>query len=238
MKRFYKSVAYTADANSVGYSIVLDGKSIRTPGGETLVAANEALAQAVCREWEAQGDEINPQSMPLTQFLNTQIDRLENERAAWQAQSLSYLQTDLLCYRADQPEALVKLQEMTWDKWLDWFETYSGRERLPTTTVLSEITLPEGLHAHMDAHLSQLPPHSFTVLSYLTGLCGSLVLSLAFIEGKLDAEELFETAFLEEEFYSRLANEDHHGRAPHVELARKVVLEELNASREYLSIAA
>ena len=70
-RRFYKTVTVTGDN-----AIALDGKPIKTPMKAALRLPARVLAEAVAAEWEAQGAEINPASMPLTRLANTAIDRV------------------------------------------------------------------------------------------------------------------------------------------------------------------
>ena len=63
-KRFYTS-AGVAEADG-GFAVTLDGKPIRTPSGRPVIAPRREIADAIVAEWNAQGDMINPLSMPLT----------------------------------------------------------------------------------------------------------------------------------------------------------------------------
>src|SRR3954464_13562800 len=71
-KRFYKE-AGVAEAEG-GFAITLDGKSIRTPSSRHVVIPSRALAEAVAAEWAAQGETIDPVSMPLTRIANSVVD--------------------------------------------------------------------------------------------------------------------------------------------------------------------
>ena len=115
MKRFYKLVSTNKTAE--GWAIHLDGKPVKTPIRTTLIAPNEALANELVREWAAQEETIDPETMPLTQILSTQIDRVRVQRAAMSTEILKFLNTDLLCYRApkDQPPGQLERQAEIWD---------------------------------------------------------------------------------------------------------------------------
>ncbi|MEL6587641.1 MAG: ATP12 family protein, partial [Pseudomonadota bacterium] len=78
-KRFWKTTEATEVAG--GWSVVLDGRSIKTPAKTALVMPTLALAEAVAAEWDAQEDEINPSSMPLTRSANSAIDKVVPQRA-------------------------------------------------------------------------------------------------------------------------------------------------------------
>ena len=74
MKRFYKQAA--AGEHEGGLTVLLDGRPVRTPQRTLLQLPGPALAAAVAAEWQAQGDEIVPASMPLTQLASTALDRV------------------------------------------------------------------------------------------------------------------------------------------------------------------
>ena len=110
MKRFY-TLASTQEKNGQ-YYITLDGKTVKTQSGHDLGTPSKALAEAIMAEWAAQGEEILPDSMPLTQILNTKIDRVSEQRDVMSKTLLNYLDTDLLCYRANEPEELIKIAQI------------------------------------------------------------------------------------------------------------------------------
>ena len=71
MKRFYKQAAVLSDAD--GFGVALDGKPIRTPGGQRLLLPVEALAAAIAEEWQGQPAErdIRPTEMRLMRLAAT-----------------------------------------------------------------------------------------------------------------------------------------------------------------------
>src|SRR5947207_13945475 len=70
-KRFYQAATV---GEGTPYPVLLDGRAVKTPAGGTLAAPVLALAQAIAAEWNAQGERIEPATMPLTRLANTIID--------------------------------------------------------------------------------------------------------------------------------------------------------------------
>jgi chaperone required for assembly of F1-ATPase len=120
MKKFYKEVS-TGPAVSGGFAVLLDGRPIRTPEKSLMAAPTTMLANAVAAEWAAQEDTVITDTMPLTQMLTTAIDRA-SQREAMTASVMAYLDSDLLCYPADEPEALRLEQEALWAPWRHWLK--------------------------------------------------------------------------------------------------------------------
>lgn len=233
MKRFY--VAVTKERISSGYEIHLDGKPVKIPSGASLSVPSAVLADAVILEWAGQEKEIVPDSMPLTQFLITAQDRVARERAAMEKAVLAYLDTDLLCYRAVLPAATARRQAELWDPWLDWFENECGAKLL-TTESLSALAQPEAACKAVKEWVSGLDDLHFTALQVVVGLCGSLVLGMAFIKQAITPEHVYEAALAEESFKASVYGEEKHGAAPHEEKRRAAMMRDLQACRQLLDL--
>ena len=83
-KRFYKEVG--VDAVEGGFVIKLDQYSLKTPAKKasdkkTLLLPTKRVADLVAGGWEAQGDKIDPRTMPVTRLLNVAIARTPETRA-------------------------------------------------------------------------------------------------------------------------------------------------------------
>ena len=73
-RRFWKT-ASTRPAEG-GWEVVLDDRPVRTPGKKPLILPTEALAKAIAAEWDAQEDQIDPNTMPLTRAANSAIEKV------------------------------------------------------------------------------------------------------------------------------------------------------------------
>ena len=98
----------------------------------------EAMAQAIAGEWAAQGEELDPLSMPVTRSANSAIDRVATQHREVAEMLAAYAETDLLCHRADGPERLRQRQDAGWDPLLDWAEERFGARLVPVTGNLAD----------------------------------------------------------------------------------------------------
>src|SRR5947209_10771325 len=112
-KRFYKEVAVAPDAD--GFVVTLDGRKLKTPAKADLILPTHAAAEAVAQEWRAQGEDIDPRTMPLTRLVNSALDGVAREIESVIADIVRYAGSDLVCYRAAEPAALVAAQSEAWD---------------------------------------------------------------------------------------------------------------------------
>lgn len=203
-KRFY-SEAGVAGADSC--EVQLDGRAVRTPKKHKLVAPTRDLAVAIAAEWQAQGANIDPATMPLTRFANTAIDAVAGALDAVAADIAAYAASDLLLYRAEGPDKLTQLQARHWDSVLAW----AARELdAPFTTAVGVMPIAQPTAA-ISAIAAALEPHEafrLTALHVLTTLTGSAILALAHAQGALDADATWAAAHVDEDYQISLWGED------------------------------
>lgn len=196
-RRFWKQAE--AEAVEGGWRVTLDGKPVMTPGKLPLILPTEAFARAIAAEWEAQQDVIDPLSMPLTRAANSAIEKVTPQFDAVAGMLAAYGGTDLLSYRATEPERLHERQCAAWDPILDWAEARHGA-RLTTTRGLMPVAQDAEALARLRAPLDGLDAFRLTALHDLVTLPGSLVLGLAVLDGRLTAAEAHALSRVDDEF--------------------------------------
>ncbi len=197
MKKFYKTV--TVEARDGGHAVLLDGKPIRTPAGKPLVAPTAALAEGIAAEWRGQGERLNPTTMPLTQLLNTALDRMGDGRVRDEAvaEICGYAETDLVCFRAPHPPALAERQRAAWQPLLDWLAERHGAALAVSETLAAPRHAPASL-ARIAEAVGAFDALRLAALHHATGALGSAVIALALADGRLDAAAAFEAAHVDE----------------------------------------
>jgi len=170
-----------------GFSILLDARPVRTPGKAPLVLPTRRLAEAVAAEWEAQEGEVRPETMPLTRSANSAIDKLSVQREEVAELLAAYAETDLLCYRAEGPEALVARQSEAWDPLLDWAAEALGARLKPVTGVIPAPQDSRSLDL-LAERTRALDSFSLAAFHDLVTLTGSLLLAFSVTEGRQDPE--------------------------------------------------
>jgi chaperone required for assembly of F1-ATPase len=195
-KRFYTS-AGVAEADG-GFAVTLDGKPIRTPSGRQVIAPTREIADAIAAEWNAQGDMINPLSMPLTRFANSVVEAVADRVDAVADDVAKYLGTDLLFYRAGHPEALVAQEAAHWDPIVFWAADALGAHFILAEGIV-HVTQPEQAVA---AARGTFPsdPWSVSALHVVTTLTGSALLALALAHGVRDPDQVWAAAHVDEDW--------------------------------------
>jgi chaperone required for assembly of F1-ATPase len=205
LKRFWKLATVALEGGR--FAIRLDGRPMRLPGGPVLLLESEALAEAIAAEWQAVEGTMSAEDVPLTQLAGTAQERVARDPAGMADALAKYGESDLLCYRAEGPEALVALQEERWQPWLAWAEARFGA-RLVVTQGVMPVAQPHAARAALQGVLAGLSAPVLAGLGSLVPAMGSLVLGLAVAEGTLAPEQAFELAFLDEIFQARFWGED------------------------------
>lgn len=195
MKRFYK----LAEASAVesGHTVLLDGRPIKTPAKSPLIVPHEPLAKAIAEEWDAQKETIKPSTMPFMQYAATAIDRVTTQRETIIDELAAFGGTDLMCYRAEYPTALVEKQTVAWDPMLVWLkDTYSVT--LKVTTGIAHIKQDDDALLTMRTLLAKQSDLQLAAIHEIVSLTGSLVVTLAVMARHLDGEQAFNISEIDE----------------------------------------
>jgi chaperone required for assembly of F1-ATPase len=203
-KRFYET-ASVVEAED-GFRVVLDGRPLRTPAKAVLAVASRVVATALAAEWAAQGERIDPATMPLTRLVNVAIDGVAAVADGVKGEIAAYAGSDLLAYRADGPDRLVERQTRLWDPLVAHAERRLGhRIRLAegVMPVAQDAGLVEALHAVLPDD-----PMALAGLHTVTSITGSALIALALMDGVVTADAAFAAAHVDEDWNIELWGED------------------------------
>lgn len=199
LKRFW-TVADVVPGEG-GWSVTLDGRTPKTPAHARLTLPTEAAARLVAEEWAAQGEFIEPGTMPATRLASTAIDRVSQVREAVAEEIAAYAGSDLLCYVAEHPTSLVEQQAREWGAWRDWARDL-GVALEVAEGIVHRPQDPSALARVRELALA-LDDFALTGLASATPLLGSAVLALAVQRGALSGEAAFDLSRLDEAFQER-----------------------------------
>lgn len=209
-KRFWTAAEVT-DAPE-GFGVALDGRPVRTPAKRDLQVPTRGLAEAVAAEWAAQGEVINPLDMPFTRTANAAIDKVAIQHAEVADMLAAYGDSDLLCYRAEAPEALVARQAAQWDPILEWADTALGARLHPRIGVMHVPQDAEALD-RLTAQVHALSVFQLTAFHDLVSLSGSLILGFAAAHDLQKIEALWDISRLDEIWQAEQWGQDDEAEA-------------------------
>lgn len=209
-KRFWKAADVAGEDDR--WRVVLDGREVRTPAKAELVLPTEAMARAIAVEWDAQAEEIDPRSMPVTRMANSVIDRVIPHHAEVADMLAAYAETDLLCHRADSPEALAARQADGWDPILEWAADRYGARLEPTVGILL-LEQPSGSLERLASVVNAHEPFRLAALHDLVTISGSLLLGLATANDRITVEEAWRLSRIDEDWQIEQWGDDEEASA-------------------------
>lgn len=206
-KRFYKEAG--VEERDGAFHLTLDGRTARTPARQPLAVPARGVAEAMAQEWAEQRDEIDPTTMPVTRIVNSALDAVQARRAEVIDDVVKYAASDLTCYRAGGPARLVAEQNVSWDPVILW-----AKDTMNVQFALAEgvIHVPQP-QAALDAVRARVQavesPIALAALHVMTTLTGSVLIALAHAAGRLDADEAWRAAHVDELYQESVWGEDY-----------------------------
>ena len=197
MKRFYKSVGVTPSDG--GWQVTLDGRGLKTVRGAAQLVPNEAFARRLAREWDSQGEKLDPASFPWRDMTDYAIDQVTKFAPDIAEKLVPFADTDTLLYRAHPDEALYTRQQEVWEPILTAFETREG-VAFKRVCGIMHVSQSEETLAAMRQRVAALPAFALTALEAMTNLASSLTIGLSALESDADPDALWQAASLEEEW--------------------------------------
>ena len=210
MKRFWEK-AQSVETEG-GFAIELDGRRVKTPAKADLILPTAPLAKAVAEEWNEVAETINPRAMPLTGLANAAIDRIAADKENFACAIARYGESDLTCYRADEPEPLVSWQVEMWDSLLAWARRRYDVD-FATCSGVMHVAQPAETVRRLSHEVAALDPFQLAGLSLMVTIGGSLVAALAVYEEMMPAEAAWEAVSLDDRWQLEQWGDDPEARA-------------------------
>jgi chaperone required for assembly of F1-ATPase len=209
-KRFWKKAQ--AEACEGGFTVLLDGRPVRTPAKAPLAVPTHTMADAIAKEWDAQEKVIDPRTMPVTRGANAAIDKVRTQREEVIAMLAEYGDSDLLCYRAAGPEGLIQKQAEAWDPMLDWAADALGVRLAVGEGVMHVPQNPEALGKLRD-ELAAFDEFALAAVHDLISLSGSLILALGVTREAIAVEKAWLLSRIDEHWQITQWGEDEEATA-------------------------
>ncbi|AGI69755.1 ATP12 chaperone protein [Octadecabacter antarcticus 307] len=194
-KRFWTDV--TVIETDGGFAVQLDSRLVKTPAKAALVLPTRAMADAVAGEWRLVVEKIDPNVMPVTRSANAAIDKVAIQFSEVAAMLAAYGGSDLLCYRAENPEGLVQRQSDGWDPLLDWAHDTFGARLIQTAGIMPIDQNKTDLNV-LTAPIFAATPFELAAFHDLIAMSGSLVIALGVTRGRLAPKEAWALSRIDE----------------------------------------
>ncbi|WP_341760518.1 ATP12 family chaperone protein [Candidatus Endowatersipora endosymbiont of Watersipora subatra] len=198
-KRCYKLVK-VKKLQDGKFSLLIDGRILKTTGGYHLLLPSRRIAHLIRIEWTEQRDSINLKTMPSTRLANTALDKVSNHMQAIKEDIIRYTESDLLCYRAFGPEALVSMQARLWDPILEWARSRLGARMQVIKGIVHQPQSLESIAIISDRVAMIECPFVLAAIHMLTNITGSCIIALCILDNALSLEEAWTAARVDEKW--------------------------------------
>ncbi|MDQ0455886.1 ATP12 family chaperone protein [Rhizobium paknamense] len=222
-KRFYAEA--TVSPTDAGFAVTLDGRAVKTPARNTLILPTSGAAELVAEEWRAQGEEVDPATMPVTRLTNTAIDAVSKTLEEVLEDIVRFSSSDLLCYRAEDPQELVERQSARWNPVLAWLNDTHGVKLITISGIMHQEQPAQSTSAFRRALERYGNAFQLAALHVVTTLTGSAALTLALADGFSSLEEVWALAHLDEDWTN-----EHWGVDEEAAARREARLREMQAA--------
>ena len=221
MKKFWETI----EIKKVSYKqfyILLNDKKLKTPLKKELTLSNHLMAKEVLKEWDQSSDIIKTDDLVFYGLLSTAIDRVREEKNSYINDIINFIDTDLICYRADNPIDLISFQNKQWDPIISLIEKYINNNVSVFKGVMPSQQNSK-VHDKVKNFVVELSDIQISVLHRITNLIGSVFLALCILKKDLSNKQAFELSFLDE-----LWQAENWGYEEDASAKRKKIRTELN----------
>ncbi|KDE04284.1 hypothetical protein MVLG_05312 [Microbotryum lychnidis-dioicae p1A1 Lamole] len=199
MRRFWKTVSVSPQPDGT-YAVMLDKRTLKTPGGTKISLPKQQLAVAVliAEEWENQLAVLKPHTLPMTSIISRAIDGLSTPdvRAEVVANLLRYLDTDTVCFHEEEPDHLVTLQDAHWNPLLDWVRKTYDVELIKYEGILNT-KQPDPTIVKLGGVVADYDEYKLAAFERAVLASKSYLIALGLVEGHLSVDEAAKCAHVE-----------------------------------------
>ena len=201
MKKFWKIVQVKKKLKN-SFEILLDKRILKTPMQKDLIFSNYKIAKETALEWDIDEKEINTENMVFYGLISTAIDKISNDKVSYIENVLGFINTDLICYRADGPNELVDLQNNSWNPIISFIKKYIDVELKFFIGVMpSKQSLD--IFNRLKTLINSFSDIEISALHRMTNLTGSIFISICILKGDVLKNEAFELSFLDELYQAK-----------------------------------
>ena len=196
MRKFWKTVKVKKNSSN-SYEILLDKNVLKTPLKKDLIIQNSKIAEEIYKEWNQDTNILDTDAMIFYGIISTSIDKISNNRILYVNEILNFIDTDLICYRAEEPNDLVQWQSKNWDPILLKVEKYINN-KIDVFKGIMPSKQNKGIKFKITKFLTKFSDLEIIALHRITNITGSVFLSLCILNNDIVKEKVFNLAYLDE----------------------------------------
>ncbi|GAV88261.1 ATP12 domain-containing protein [Cephalotus follicularis] len=202
-RRFYKQVTTREADDGIGWTVMLDYRTLKTPSKRVLKLPTLGLAKAIAAEWEYQQiDGIRPFTMPLMRLACTALERVPLTRPKIIEHLMKKFNQDLVFCRAPDDNVLTRgvheRQVEKIDPLLEWVYSEFGCKPIVYSSIFGG-KQDEVLVKAVEIFLKKTDDCELASIDAIAAAAHSLIIAIGVFRGRLQIEEAIELIRLEED---------------------------------------
>ena len=196
MKKNWKTVQVKVKSIN-SYEILLDNNILKTPLKNELIIPNAKIAEEIYKEWDQGTNFLNTDNMVFYGIISTSIDKIFDNRKQYIEDVLDFVDTDLICYRANKPIDLVQWQSKNWDPIISKVESYINN-KIQVFKGIMPSKQDKEIHLKITSLLTKFSDLEIAVLHRITNITGSIFLTLCVLKNDTVKKNTFKLSYLDE----------------------------------------
>ena len=182
-------------------SIYLDNKPLLTIEKNQFQLRNKKIANIIKNEIEDSKKRIDFKKLFYYTIISFGIDKIKNNKSKYLQEIYKYINTDLICYRADKPSDLVKLQDKMWNPILDRL----GKESIKFDKFVGVMpqSQPKKSIEKFKNNFKEFDEFEISTFLKLTQITGSALLAYALLKKYFNEKYVFDCSVLDEKWQSK-----------------------------------
>ena len=182
-------------------SICLDDKPLLSIEKNNLEFKNIKTALILKNEIKSSEKIKNFNRLFYFNILSFGIDKIKKNKNNYLQEIFKYINTDLICYRAEKPDDLVKLQTKMWNPILDRFE----KEDLKFNQFVGVMprSQPKSSIEKFKKKFKKYDEFEISCFLKLTQITGSVILSYSLLKKYFSEKYIFDCSVLDEKWQSK-----------------------------------
>ena len=183
------------------YNISLDKQFLKSPENNVFEFNSLTLAKLMKTEIEECKNGYNLNKLLLFNIFSLAVDKIQKDKKKYINEMCKYAFTDLICYRANEPDELVKLQKTLWDPILNIL----GKMNLKFKIFYGIIPRDQSKASieNLRKELNYLNDIEISCIFKITQISSSILLSYSLYKKIIDEKSFFQCVFLDEIWQSK-----------------------------------
>ena len=182
-------------------TIYLDNKPLLSIEKNKIQLKNKKIANILKNEIEYSEKKIDLKKLFYFNIISFGIDKIKTNKSKYLQEIYKYINTDLICYRADKPNDLVNFQDKMWNPILD--RLYEENLKFNKFVGVMPQSQPRTSILKLKNKFKEFDEFEISSFLKLTQITGSILLAYSLFKKYFNEKYIFDCSVLDEKWQSQ-----------------------------------